>query len=335
MTSHIDFEKTAQLLKGILKRDTRSISKALTLIESALPKDKKQSEILLEQLLLQKHKSLRIAISGIPGVGKSSFIDEFGRILLEENLSIAVLAVDPSSPISGGSILGDRTRMQYLSSNDKVFIRPSPGGTNQGGVARRTRESLLLLEGAGFDIVLVETIGVGQSEYKVSDMVDIFLLLAMPATGDDLQAMKRGINEVADIIAITKSDGLLLPAAKLTQAELESSFKLNSKALETQKSVVLTSALEKTGFKQIWQSIRALQDYREKNGEASNKRKQQYGKWLDAELEEQTLDIIKKFVLQNPEYAEVKKQVELKKTLPRIAAEHCIKNLLKSPSKID
>ena len=183
----------------------RALAKAITLVESQRPEDREASQSLLNTLLPHTGRSIRIGITGVPGVGKSTFIEAFGLYLLEQGHRVAVLAVDPSSPIAGGSILGDKTRMEELSRQDKAFIRPSPAGSALGGVALKTRESMLLCEAAGFDVVLVETVGVGQSEHQVAAMVDFFLVLMLPGGGDELQGIKKGIIELADAIVINKA----------------------------------------------------------------------------------------------------------------------------------
>ncbi len=195
------------LSKELMKGNKRALAKAITLIESELIEHKIKAQKLLESILPQTGKSFRIGITGTPGVGKSTFIESFGEYLTSIGKKIAVLAVDPSSPVSGGSILGDKTRMEKLSQNENAFIRPSPTQGTLGGVASRTRESILLCEAAGMDIIIIETVGVGQSEYQVADMVDFFLMLTLPNSGDELQGIKKGIMELCDGIVVNKADG--------------------------------------------------------------------------------------------------------------------------------
>src|SRR6185312_7148244 len=202
------------LAESLVNGDRRALARAITLVESTKVTDLKHSEDLLTALLPQTGKSMRIGISGAPGAGKSTFIEAFGKFLTGQGHKVAVLAIDPSSRRSGGSILGDKTRMETLARDPNAFIRPSPAGETLGGVARRTRETMLLTEAAGFDVVLIETVGVGQSETAVADMTDLFVLLQSPGGGDDLQGIKRGVMELADILLVTKADGDLIPAAK-------------------------------------------------------------------------------------------------------------------------
>ncbi|MFZ5603690.1 MAG: methylmalonyl Co-A mutase-associated GTPase MeaB, partial [Pseudomonadota bacterium] len=193
--------------EALLQGNRRALAKAITLTESKLDSHRQEAQQLLESLLPHTGNSIRIGITGIPGVGKSTFIEAFGLHLIRAGKKVAVLAVDPSSPITGGSILGDKTRMEVLSQQENAFIRPSPSGGALGGVAQKTRESMLLCEAAGYDVILVETVGVGQSEYEVASMVDFFLVLMLPNAGDELQGIKKGILELADAIVINKADG--------------------------------------------------------------------------------------------------------------------------------
>jgi LAO/AO transport system kinase len=194
-------------LKALLAGNRRALAKAITLVESRLDSHREQAQDLLEQVLPHSGNSIRIGITGVPGVGKSTFIEAFGLHLLEQGKRVAVLAVDPSSPIAGGSIMGDKTRMEHLSRREEAFIRPSPSGGALGGVAQKTRETMLLCEAAGYDVILVETVGVGQSEYQVAAMVDFFMVLMLPGGGDELQGIKKGILELADALVINKADG--------------------------------------------------------------------------------------------------------------------------------
>ncbi|MBT5373864.1 MAG: methylmalonyl Co-A mutase-associated GTPase MeaB, partial [Rhodospirillaceae bacterium] len=214
------------LAGSVLKGDRRALARAITLIESTRPDHRRQSEILMGHLLPHAGKSVRIGISGVPGVGKSTFIETFGLHVIGQGHKVAVLAVDPSSKRSGGSILGDKTRMTGLSQSKDAFIRPSPSGGALGGVAARTREALLACEAAGFDVVFVETVGVGQSETAVADMVDTFLLLLLPSGGDELQGIKKGIMEIADLLAVNKADGDLIKAAGRTASDYGNAVRL-------------------------------------------------------------------------------------------------------------
>ncbi|MEK6215647.1 MAG: methylmalonyl Co-A mutase-associated GTPase MeaB, partial [Boseongicola sp.] len=220
---------TAWLANAVQNGDRRALARAITLIESARADHRGDADALLETLASSGRQALRIGLSGTPGVGKSTFIEAFGMMLINLGLKVAVLAVDPSSTISGGSILGDKTRMDHLSREVNAFIRPSPSQTALGGVTRRTRESIALCEAAGFDVILVETVGVGQSETMVADMTDIFLLLLAPAGGDELQGVKRGIMEIADIILVNKADGDLKAQATRTCADYSGALQLMRK----------------------------------------------------------------------------------------------------------
>jgi LAO/AO transport system kinase len=214
------------LLRGIRSNDRAALGRAITLVESNSPGDRDRAQELLTALLPSTGGAHRIGVSGVPGVGKSTFIERFGLQLVDEGHRVAVLAVDPSSSVSKGSILGDKTRMEKLAASDGAFIRPSPTGGSLGGVARKTREAILVCEAAGYDVVLVETVGVGQSETAVAEMVDFFLLLKLAGAGDELQGIKRGILELADLIAINKADGENLQAAELARAEFERALQI-------------------------------------------------------------------------------------------------------------
>ena len=216
----------SMLFEGIQRQNISSLSTAITLLESTRKDDKIIAKELISLCLPQSGNSIRIGITGVPGVGKSTFIEAFGKVLLNDGKKVAVLAIDPSSEFSGGSILGDKTRMEELSQLDNVFIRPSPAGKTLGGVAQKTRESILLCEAAGFDIILIETVGVGQSETMVHSMVDFFLLLMLSGAGDELQGIKRGIMEMADTLVITKADGDNLQKAKLASREYQNALHL-------------------------------------------------------------------------------------------------------------
>lgn len=247
-------------MEGIKNNDHRWIAKAITLLESTRKEDRKKSIDLLSRLLKEKKPktTMRIGISGIPGVGKSTFLESLGSYILNKDakMKIAILSIDPTSPLEGGSILADRIRMETLSKSANVFIRPSPNTGIHGGVSRRTRESILLLESAGYDIIFIETVGVGQSEFHIASLVDLFLLLQMPSTGDDWQAMKKGILELADLVIVNKTDGALEKEAKALRKTLELSLPKESQKGNKLK-VLCTSAKLKTGFDTVWEEISA------------------------------------------------------------------------------
>ena len=256
----------------ILSGSRKHLGKVITLIESSREKDQITSEKLLE-LFKGNDKSIRIGITGVPGVGKSTFIESFGMKLIGKGLKVAVLAVDPSSRFSGGSILGDKTRMEKLSVNKNAFIRPSPSSGHLGGVAKRTSESILCLEEAGFNIIFVETMGVGQAETEVYDMVDIFLVLLLPAGGDELQGIKKGIIEMADLIIVNKADGELKKSAEITQREYKNaSHIINKSRINQDIGVVICSSLNQSGFENVWKYILKFIDIRKKNNDFINER---------------------------------------------------------------
>ena len=267
---------------GILASDRVVLSRAITLVESKLPSDQELAQAVIEQVLPHAGNSVRIGITGVPGVGKSTFIEAFGLYLLQEQgKKLAVLAIDPTSQRSGGSILGDKTRMEALSMHPQAFIRPSPAGKSLGGVARSTRETIILCEAAGFDTVLVETVGVGQSETAVHAMVDFFLLLMLAGAGDELQGIKRGIMEMADAVAITKADGTNQTSAQAARAAYQQALHLYpAPASGWLPRVSVCSALAPTGLDTIWQHISEYLQLTQSNGYFQQKRRDQNLQWL-------------------------------------------------------
>ena len=273
---------TDDYINGILQKDRIILSKAITLIESTRKEDEAIANVVLEACLKSKKKSHRIAISGAPGAGKSTFINAFGSLLLDNNYSLAVLAVDPSSSISKGSILGDKTRMEDLVRYKNCFIRPTASSNNLGGVARNTRETILLCEAFGFDYIFVETVGVGQSETLVKNMTDLFLLLLLPNSGDELQGIKRGIMEMADIILINKSDGDHATTAKIAATQVKHALHLfseNEKNWTTQ--VLNISSVEQSGFIELQKAIDGYFLKMETSGFLSHNRNQQDLLWFE------------------------------------------------------
>jgi LAO/AO transport system kinase len=265
----------ASLAAAIRRGDRRALARAITLVESTRGQDRDAAEALLALVLPETGKGLRLGISGAPGVGKSTFIDAFGMAALGAGHRIAVLAVDPSSKRGGGSILGDKTRMPALARADGAFIRPSAAGAMLGGVARRTREAIWLAEAAGFDRVIVETVGVGQSETDVADMVDLFLLLIAPGGGDDLQGIKRGIIELADLVLVTKADGDLEPAARRAVADYRSALHLLRGAADGRAEVLAISALGGRGIDAVAAAIETRAAHSRASGELERRRARQ------------------------------------------------------------
>ena len=244
------------LVQDIRNCKIRALAKSITMVESTLAKDQKKTDYLLTKLKPQ-NKSLRIGITGVPGVGKSTFIESLGLKLIQENLKVAVLAVDPSSKISGGSILGDKTRMDRLSTNKNAFVRPSPSGGQLGGVAKKTRESISCLESAKFDIIFIETMGVGQAETEVYNMVDIFLVLLLPAGGDELQGIKKGIIELADLIIVNKSDSVMKSVASSTLIDYQNALSIiKNNRPDYAPKVLKCSSLKLNGLNEIWNEIK-------------------------------------------------------------------------------
>lgn len=269
------------LVKGVLRGERRSIAKAITLVESSLAAHRKIAAEMMEGLLPHTGKSVRLGITGVPGVGKSTFVENFGLFLVKEGFRVAVLAVDPSSSRSGGSILGDKTRMEHLAAHPATFIRPSPSGRTLGGVAAKTRESLLVCEAAGYDVVLVETVGVGQSETSVATMVDFFLPLMITGAGDELQGIKKGVLEVADAIAINKCDGDNVERAEKARLELEIAMHIVTPESPSWRPPVLTcSSILENGTRNVWDTILEHRKIMTETGEFTVRRRGQALSWM-------------------------------------------------------
>ena len=276
-----------EYVEGVKKGDRMILAKAITLIESNAPKDFDKAQRVLQALLPRTGHSLRIGITGVPGAGKSTFIEAFGQLLCQQGYKVAVLAVDPTSSITGGSILGDKTRMQKLSREPNCFIRPSPSGGTLGGVARKSRETMMLCEAAGCDVILVETVGVGQSETTVRSMVDFFMLVVLTGAGDDLQGIKKGIMELADAIVVNKADGDNLERAKVTQGEYERMVEFIRPATEGWKThAYRCSALQKTGLLELWAVMREFEKVTKKSGAFENRRQRQIIAWVKTMIDE-------------------------------------------------
>ena len=320
-------QNTVPVLEEILQGKRRAMAKAITLLESTHRESFEQGQDLLESLLPHAGKSLRIGITGVPGVGKSTFIEAFGLFLIGQGHRVAVLAVDPSSPLTGGSIMGDKTRMNELAKQQDAFIRPSPSSGILGGVARKTRETVLICEAAGYDIVIVETVGVGQSETLVASMVDFFLLLMLPNAGDELQGVKKGILELADLIVINKSDGGQQSMAKTTQAEYRKALHFFSPTKTSWEPQILRcSALEKKGMDTVWESAKNYRKALLDSGEWAEQRQAQTEKWMWSLVEEGLLKSFRNHPNLQKRIPELQKAVNSGKMLPTTAARQLLEN---------
>lgn len=267
-------------IKKLIAGDRRSLAKAITLTESMRTEDNALAQKLLDDLLPYSGKSIRIGITGVPGVGKSTFIESFGSFLISQGHKVAVLAIDPSSPISGGSILGDKTRMEILSQNENAFIRPSPSSGFLGGVAQKTRENIILCEAAGFDYILIETVGVGQSEFEVADMVDFFLILMLPNAGDELQGIKKGILELVDGVIINKADGDATNQAMQAFAQYSSAMELMRHNAHWKVEVLQCSSIEKKNLDKVYEMIERYKSTTTSSGYFKEKRLTQNKEWF-------------------------------------------------------
>ena len=274
-------------VQGVLDGDRRALAKTITLIESSLPAHQEMAAMVVDKLLPYSGKAVRLGITGIPGVGKSTFIESLGMMLIDKEHRVAVLAVDPSSKRSGGSLLADKTRMEKLSVQERAFIRPSPSGGTLGGVARKTRETMIVCEAAGFDVMIVETVGVGQSETTVASMVDFFLVLMIAGAGDELQGIKKGILELADAVAVNKADGSNVEKAELARKQYENALHfLTPASLNWTPPVLSCSALEMTGIDVIWEAVLDHEKKLSNTGELEEKRQKQALAWMWALVEE-------------------------------------------------
>ncbi|HEB97452.1 MAG TPA: methylmalonyl Co-A mutase-associated GTPase MeaB [Sedimenticola thiotaurini] len=309
------------LTAGVLAGDRRSLARAITLVESSREDHRRLAAELLRRLMPHTGDSLRIGISGVPGVGKSTFIEALGLHVLEQGHRLAVLAVDPSSSVSGGSILGDKTRMQQLARRREAFIRPSPAGGTLGGVARRTRESMLLCEAAGFDVVFVETVGVGQSETTVAEMTDLFLLLLLPGGGDELQGIKRGIMELADLILVNKADGELATAARRAAQDYRAALTLlHPRTRGWQVPVTTCSALTGEGIPEVWSLIERYRQQVRDSGQFGRRRADQARSWLWSEISEGLLEAFRRDRRVRPRLEELEQAVTANRLPPAVAA---------------
>lgn len=308
------------LLDALLQGDRRALARSITLVESVRADHRQKAEQLLQALMKHTGRSIRLGISGTPGVGKSTFIESLGLKLTEQGHRVAVLTVDPSSSLTGGSILGDKTRMDDLSRHPAAFVRSSPAGAMLGGVARRTREAVLICEAAGFDVVIVETVGVGQSEVAVSQMTDTFILLLQPAAGDDLQGIKRGIMELAEIVVINKADGELKQAATRAAADYQNALGLlRGRNSQWQVPVVICSSLLGEGIDKLWQLVGEHQQLMKNSGQWQQRRESQSEQWFWTETSEQLIEQLR----QNPDLNEKLEQTLIlvrEKKIPAVVA---------------
>lgn len=271
---------TEELAKELSSGNRRALAKAITLVESSKSGDKEKANALLT-VLQASRDTIRVGISGVPGVGKSTFIESLGNLLIEKGHKVAVLAVDPSSPTSGGSILGDKTRMETLSAKEEAFIRPSPTSGTLGGVAKKTREAMLLCEAAGYDVILVETVGVGQSEFEVASMVDCFLVMMLPGAGDSLQGIKRGILEITDILVVNKADGDQKKLAEQARSEYQNAFHMLSPKIDgIEVAFQTTSALENRGISEAWDAVESFIGKLKEKGFFAKLRSEQEINWF-------------------------------------------------------
>jgi LAO/AO transport system kinase len=324
-TAHTPAGLAAALRRG----DRRALARAITLIESTRPDHRTQAEDMLAELLPHTGDSVRIGISGVPGVGKSTFIESFGLHVIEQGHRVAVLAVDPSSQRTGGSILGDKTRMIDLTRHQAAFIRPSPSSGTLGGVARRTREAMLACEAAGFDVVIVETVGVGQSETAVADMVDLFMLLLLPGGGDELQGIKKGIVELADLIVVNKADGPMIDVARHAVAEYRHALALlRPPSADWRVPVLSCSAVAGNGIAEVWQTIDKYRDIMTASGDWATRRAEQAKAWMWNEIAENLMMAFRHHIGVRDALAGFESAVTAGEMTPTVAAQALLKRFL-------
>lgn len=319
-----------ELARGVLEGNRRAIARAITLVESTRPDHRAGADELLTRLMPHAGGSIRLGISGTPGVGKSTFIEALGNQVVDEGHRVAVLTVDPSSAISGGSILGDKTRMEMLARRSEAFIRPSPAGSTLGGVARRSREALIVCEAAGFDVIIVETVGVGQSETMVADMTDMFVLLLQPGGGDELQAIKRGIMEMAELVLINKADGKMRAIADKSATSFQSAIRyLHPRSEHWNVEVRTCSALENEGIDAAWEIMKRHQEVLGENGQLAARRAAQACSWMWTEVNEGLLAALRNDPGTEKEIGELEAAVREGRLPPNIAARKLLDRFLK------
>lgn len=323
-------EPSAEFLEALRKGDRRSLAQAITLLESSRDDRAEQGQQILERLIPQTGNAIRLGVTGPPGSGKSTLIEVLGLDLIERGHRVAVLAVDPTSPVSGGSILGDKTRMEVLSRSPAAFIRPSPSGSSLGGVARRTREAMLLCEAAGYDVVIVETVGIGQSQVAVAGMVDFFLLVLLPGGGDDLQGIKKGVVELADALVVNKADGPTAEVAERTRVDYANALGIiRSLSSSWSPPVLKASALAGEGIDTLWETILAHRKKFEDSGELEARRKRQARDWLWSLLEDGLMAAFRGQAEVASEIAALEAAVEARETTPGAAARRLLQRFLR------
>ena len=324
----------ATLKRRVLAGNRRALAQAITLIESTRHDHRVAANDLLQRLIPNSGKSIRLGISGVPGVGKSTFVEALGNHVIDEGHRVAVLTVDPSSAVSGGSILGDKTRMEVLSRRNEAYIRPSPAGTTLGGVTRRSREALILCEAAGFDVVIVETVGVGQSETKVADMTDMFILMQLPGGGDELQGIKRGIMELADLILINKADGELQALAGRSAAEYRNALRLLHPRVENWKVEVQTcSARDGVGIAEAWDVVLKHRAVLETGGQLEVCRSAQALDWMWSDVNESLVVALQNDANVRQQIPDLEAAVSKGRIPPTIAAKRLLEIFFKSQYK--
>jgi LAO/AO transport system kinase len=319
-----------ELATQVVAGDRRALGRAITLIESSHPGDRERGSMLLQALTPHAGNSIRIGLSGVPGVGKSTFVEALGNLAIDQGHRVAVLAVDPTSVRSGGSILGDKTRMEQLSRREQAFIRPSPAGRTLGGVARNTQEAIIVLEAAGYDVVIVETVGVGQSESAVADMTDMFVLLLLPGGGDELQGIKRGIVERADLVVVNKADGDLAAAAGRIAADYRNAVRyLRRRSPHWEVMVETCSALERRGITEIWALVERYRKAATANGALIAQRSEQARRWLWNETAQTMLELLRTDPALGTRIAALERGVADGKVSVRMAADELVRSFWK------
>jgi len=322
--------ENAALAEAVLMGDRRALARAITLIESTRQDHRTAASALLQRLMPHAGNSIRLGISGVPGVGKSTFIEALGNHVIDAGHRVAVLTVDPSSAISGGSILGDKTRMSLLSRRPEAYIRPSPAGKTLGGVARRSREALILCEAAGFDVVIVETVGVGQSETRVAEMTDMFLLLLLPGAGDELQGIKRGIMELADLVLINKADDDLKPLAGRAAAEYRSALRLlHPRSPDWKVEVRTCSARDNEGIAQAWEVVVRHHEVLTASGQLGIRRAAQARTWMWSEVNDNLIAALQSDAAVRKQIPDLEAAVSEGRMPPTVAARQLLDLFLK------